>query len=44
MIYNDDEKGNVPAWYIETISSDISYAYLDATTGEILYYHPAKIN
>lgn len=44
MIYDDDKKGNVPAWYIEVNSSDASYVFLDANTGEILYYHPAYIN
>lgn len=44
MIYDDDKKGNVPAWYIEVNSNDASYVFLDANTGEILYYHPAYIN
>lgn len=38
IIYNDFWKGNVLTWYIETDSYDAPTIYLDANTGEILYY------
>lgn len=38
IIYNDFFKGNVLTWYIETDSFDAPTIYLDANTGEILYY------
>ncbi len=38
IIYNDIYEGNVLTWYIETDSYDAPTIYLDANTGEILYY------